>query len=199
MISQEITAKTVRIESQTTPLQSLLSVEPHPSRERAFALCAKGLAPLVSHVYYEKDDSDLRLSFVLRKGLDLTIIVGDMPSPHNRVERLYTRAMRALSREKDCGVFRFALSLNDFEETGTTPKDLARLCLLLNHRLGREASLLIFFETRRGFRAVLQSSRENLHAALARKTRTERKKAWSLSIARWDSLDLATADTASIM
>lgn len=194
MISQEITAKTVRVESQTTPLRSLLSVERHPSRERAFAVRVKGLAPLVSHVYYEKDDSDLRLSFMLREGLDLTIIVGDMPSTHNRAELLYARAGRAPSSEKKRDTFRCAISLRDFQETGTTPKDLPRLFSLLKHRHGEECSFLVFFETRRGFRAILQSPREEAHASLAQKTRTERRGRWSLSAARWDSLDRALAD-----
>lgn len=202
MVSQEITAKILRIESQTTPLRSLLSVEQRPYHEKAFAVCAKGLAPLVSHVYYEKDERDLRLYFMLQKGLDLTIIVGDMPPAHNNASDplglLFKRTFATLSREKERGVFRLIVSSRDFQETGTSPKDLARLFSLLKSRLGDDFSYLAFFETREGFRAILQSPHEHLHASFARVARTEQKEGWSLSSTCWDSLDRACAAFSSL-
>lgn len=204
MTSQEPTAKTVRIESQATPLGQFFSIERHPSRETAFAIRAKGLAPLVSRVYYEKDEQDLRLYFTLQRGLDLTIIVGDtgtshnyegvprlespLPAPTDRVDLLYARLSQTILRNTEKGVRRACIALEDFQATGATPKDLPRLIETLAQRNGDGFSTLALFETRGGVRAVLQSSSEISHALFSSISPAARKGGWSLSLARWNSL-----------
>lgn len=203
MASQEIPAKIVRIESQTTPLQQFFSVERHPSQETVFAVRAKGLAPLVSGVRYEKDEQDLRLYFTLQKGLDLTVIVGDAPHSHNcallsasfgesdPASKLYSRISSASEHNAKREICRLLLSRRDFRDTGTNPKDIPRVFELTRRHVGQSYSCLALFETRAGAQALLQSDQKILHDVFAFVVKAERKGTWSLSLARWDSIERA--------
>ncbi|MBI2573965.1 MAG: hypothetical protein HYV78_01040 [Candidatus Wildermuthbacteria bacterium] len=88
------------VETEGMPVVSRFLARTSPDkREKTFAVTAKGLAPWVSKVYYEKDDRDLRLYFTLQdKNLseymlavgeqrhDLVFIVGDKEASYNSAE-----------------------------------------------------------------------------------------------------------------
>lgn len=87
------------VEMEGMPVVSRVLSQIPQKKEKTFAVTAKGLAPWVSKVYYEKDERDLRLYFTLQdKNLseymltvgeqrhDLVFIVGDTEAVHKSVE-----------------------------------------------------------------------------------------------------------------
>lgn len=145
------------VEIEGIPGASRLSLRT-PKKEKTFMVTAKGLAPWVSKVYYEKDEKDLRLYFSLQdnKSLseymlavgeqthDLVLIVGDKDARRNRTEPVVL--LNEFGNEKERGAFAAAL---------LSEKELTMARLLVKSFLSLNAAgsdVLVFALSRKDLR-----------------------------------------------
>jgi hypothetical protein len=174
-------------------------------QEKTFVVSLKGIASRIAQVRYEKDNEDLKLYFVLRKGMELPseavsldiqgVATAAQPAPKDRTRELLINLLKShenaqvrllgvilpkLEYNTRFQTFVALLSQKDFENTKTEIKLLPSAVEQLKKVFDEQTSILILVESEHTCQGILWSPSAQLRNRFRSVAGGQEKGSWIL-------------------
>ena len=166
-------------------------------QKKTFVVKLKGLAPWISQIQYEKEETDLALYFTLKKDTEVNIIVEDDKTGSKLLSPVTTPlaplAQKLISNVEynpNSDLYITSLQRKDFEECRATSLALKSAVEELRQYGAEESSLLVLYETIKGTQGLLWSRRQDMREQVKSQNQGTEKGNWVLFATRGTLLAL---------
>ena len=156
-------------------------------QKKTFAVKLKGLAPWISQIQYEKEETDLTLYFTLKKDTEINVILEDdavgskllspvMPSLAPLAQSLISN----VEYKPNSDIYITSLQRKDFLECRATSLALKGAIEELKQYGAQESSFLVLYETSKGTHGLLWSKRRDIREKVQSQNQGAEKGNWVL-------------------
>ena len=156
-------------------------------QKKTFAVKLKGLAPWISQVQYEKEETDLTLYFTLNKDTEINVILEDtkagsklLPLVTPSLAPLAKRLILNIEYKPNSDLYITSLQRKDFIECRATSLALKGSMEELKQYGAQESSFLVLYETDRGTHGLLWSKRQDIREKVQSQNQGAQKGNWVL-------------------
>ncbi len=160
-------------------------------QKKTFAVKLKGLAPWISQIQYEKEETDLTLYFTLKKDTEINVILEDGRA-ESKLLSLVTPSLAPLAQrlisnveyKPNSDIYITSLQKKDFIECRATSLALKGSMEELKQYGAEESSFLVLYETGKGTHGLLWSKRQDIREKVQEQNQGTQKGNWVLFITK---------------